>query len=120
MSKLAVPFFAPERKSHDVQIQALCPPGPAEGSAVAGRCGGRTVRMTFKHKLSVRLALLKDVLPLVSVVGLLAACEVPSPVGPTPTTYAHLYAIVTTPESVTLEPGPTLRFGADGRTPTRA
>src|SRR5439155_20650697 len=92
---------------------------PAEGSAVAGRCGGRTVRMTFKHKLSVRLALLKDVLPLVSVVGLLAACEVPSPVGPTTTTYANVYAIVTTPESVTLEPGQTLRFGAYGRTPTR-
>src|SRR5437879_11803866 len=82
MSKLAVPFFAPERKSHDVQIQALCPPGPAEGSAAAGRCGGRTVPMTFKHKLSVRLALLKDVLPLVSVVALLAACVQPTLVGP--------------------------------------
>ena len=75
--------------------------------------------MTFKHRLSVRLALLKDVLPLVSVVALLAACEEPSPVGPTTTTYINVSTIVTTPDSVTLEPGESLRFGAYGRTPTR-
>src|SRR5438132_3818830 len=119
MSKMAVPFFAPERKSHDVQIQALCPPGPAEGSAAARRCGGRTVPMTFKHKLSVRLALLKDVLPLVSVVALLAACEQPTLVGPTITTNVNVSTIVTMPDSVTLQPGQSLRFGAYGRTPTR-
>ncbi len=75
--------------------------------------------MTFKHKLSVRLALLKDVLPLVSVIALLAACEQPSPLGPTTTTNVNVSTIVTVPDSVTLQPGQSLRFGAYGRTPTR-
>src|SRR6266566_3679196 len=101
-------FLRPKRKSHDVQIQALCPPGPAEGSAAVRRCGGRKVRMTFKHKLSVRLALLKDVLPLVSVIALLAACEQPSPLGPTTTTNVNVSTIVTVPDSVTLQPGQSL------------
>jgi len=60
--------------------------------------------MTFKHKLSVRLALLKDVLPVVPVVALLAACEQPSLVGPPIKTSINVSTIVTLPDSITLDP----------------
>ena len=55
--------------------------------------------MTFKHKLSVRLALLKDLLPVVPVVALLAACEQPSLVGPPIKTNINVSKIVTVPDS---------------------
>src|SRR5438034_1773149 len=73
--------------------------------------------MTFKHKLSVRLALLKDVLPVVPVVALLAACEQPSLVGPPIKTSINVSTIVTLPDSITLDPGQTRQFASYGRTP---
>jgi uncharacterized protein YjdB len=73
--------------------------------------------MTFKHKLSVRLALLKDVLPLVPVVALLAACEVPTPVAPINTSI-NVSTVVVIPPSVTLNPGQLQQFASYGRTPT--
>src|SRR5947199_377970 len=73
--------------------------------------------MTFKHKLSVRLALLKDVLPVVPMVALLAACEQPSLVGPPIKTSINVSTIVTLPDSITLDPGQTRQFASYGRTP---
>src|SRR5437016_9525449 len=73
--------------------------------------------MTFKHKLSVRLALLKDVLPVVPVLALLAACEQPSLVGPPIKTSINVSTIVTLPDSITLDPGQTQQFASYGRTP---
>src|SRR5881398_893292 len=75
------------------------------------------VPMTFKHKLSVRLALLKDVLPVVPVLALLAACEQPSLVGPPIKTSINVSTIVTLPDSITLDPGQTRQFASYGRTP---
>src|ERR1700704_6648346 len=73
--------------------------------------------MTFKHKLSVRLALLKDVLPLVPVLALLAACEQARLAGPPIRTNINVSSIVTLPASITLEPGQNQQFASYGRTP---
>src|SRR5438552_19058217 len=73
--------------------------------------------MTFKHKLSVRLALLKDVLPVVPVLALLAACEQPSLVGPPIKTSINVSTIVNVPDSITLDTGLTRQFASYGRTP---
>ncbi|TMC55083.1 MAG: hypothetical protein E6J20_01180 [Chloroflexi bacterium] len=73
--------------------------------------------MTFKHKLSVRLALLKDVLPLVPLLGLLAACEQASMLAPPIKTNINVSTIVTVPASVNLDPGQSLQFASYGRTP---
>jgi uncharacterized protein YjdB len=71
--------------------------------------------MTFKHKLSVRLALLKDVRPLVPVLALLAACEQPM-LAPAITTSINVSQIVTVPASITLAPGQNQWFASYGRT----
>src|SRR6267143_7008252 len=73
--------------------------------------------MTFKHKLSVRLALLKDVLPLVPVLALLAACEQARLTGPPIKTNINVSSIVTVPASINLEPGQSQQFASYGRTP---
>src|SRR5882762_1983114 len=73
--------------------------------------------MTFKHKLSVRLALLKDVLTVVPLLGLLAACERASLLAPPIKTNINVSTIVTVPGSITLEPGQSKQFASYGRTP---
>jgi uncharacterized protein YjdB len=73
--------------------------------------------MTFKHKLSVRLALLKDVLPLMPLLGLLAACERASMLAPPIKTNINVSTIVTVPASVNLDPGQSKQFASYGRTP---
>ncbi|OLD40215.1 MAG: hypothetical protein AUI57_00425, partial [Candidatus Rokubacteria bacterium 13_1_40CM_2_68_8] len=74
--------------------------------------------MTFKHKLSVRLALLKDILPLVPVVALLGACELAAPVAPPIVTNINVSTVVIVPNAVTLDPGQNQQFVSYGRTPT--
>jgi len=74
--------------------------------------------MTFKHKLSVRLALLKDILPLVPVVALLGACELATPVAPPIVTNINVSTVVIVPNAVTLDPGQNQQFVSYGRTPT--
>jgi len=69
--------------------------------------------MTFKHKLSARLALLKDRWVLIPVIGLLA-CEKPLQVtGPVSSDVVQL---VVSPKSLTLFPGQTVQFVAAGLT----
>ena len=69
--------------------------------------------MTFKHKLSARMALLKDRWVLIPVIGLLA-CERPVQVtGPVSTDVVHL---VVAPKSLTLFPDQTVQFVATGLT----
>src|SRR2546427_3894419 len=69
--------------------------------------------MTFKYKLSVRLALLKDALLLASVVALFA-CEKPAFVaGPS----SVVTRVAITPPQVTLHPNQTSHFMAVGLTP---
>src|SRR5439155_17391837 len=91
-----------------------CPPGrqrfdhraDASGSVF---CGSRarseapseeTTVMTFKHKLSCRLALLKDTATL-GVLAVVASCEVPSPFGPPERQVAQVTVV---PGSLSLEP----------------
>jgi len=72
--------------------------------------------MTFKYKLSVRLALLKDALALV-LAGALCACEKPASIaGPGPAPVVTRVAI--SPRQVTVTPGQTSRFMAVGLTAT--
>jgi len=72
--------------------------------------------MTFKYKLSVRLALLKDALALV-LAGALCACEKPASIaGPGPAPVVTRVAI--SPNRITLSPGQTSRFMAVGLTAT--
>src|SRR2546425_931663 len=69
--------------------------------------------MTFKYKLSVRLALLKDALLFASVVALFA-CEKPAFVaGPS----SVVTRVAITPPQVTLHPNQTSHFMAVGLTP---
>src|SRR2546428_11728156 len=69
--------------------------------------------MTFMHKLSARMALLKDRWVLIPVIGLLA-CERPVQVtGPVSTDVVQL---VVAPKSLTLFPDQTVQFVATGLT----
>src|SRR5229473_1776415 len=69
--------------------------------------------MTFKHKLSARMALLKDRWVLIPMIGLLA-CERPVQVtGPVSTDVVQL---VVAPKSLTLFPDQTVQFVAAGLT----
>src|SRR3989442_668635 len=69
--------------------------------------------MSFKHKLSARMALLKDRWVLIPVIGLLA-CERPVQVtGPVSTDVVQL---VVAPKSLTLFPDQTVQFVAAGLT----
>src|SRR5256885_16941993 len=70
--------------------------------------------MTFKHKLSVRLALLKDLLPLVSVAALLS-CEKPVGVAG-PSTGPLVTRVALAPTQITLHPNQTTHFTAVGLT----
>ena len=70
--------------------------------------------MTFKHKLSCRLALLKDALPLLALVAL--GCE--KPVALTDSKPATVTQVVVSPDSIDLDPLQTQQFTAFGRTAT--
>ncbi|HEY6159337.1 MAG TPA: Ig-like domain-containing protein, partial [Gemmatimonadales bacterium] len=75
--------------------------------------------MTFKHKLSRRLALLKDRWALLSVTTCAAALAVwacARPVTDPQAPSSPVVRIVTLPDSVTLNPGDTRQFVAYGRT----
>ncbi len=69
--------------------------------------------MTFMHKLSRRLALLKDATALCAL-ALVASCEKPIPLGPAGPDVTRLIVV---PDSTTLEPAQTRQFAAYGRTP---
>ncbi len=69
--------------------------------------------MTFKHKLSARMALLKDRLVLIPVIGLLA-CE--KPVHVTGPVSSDVVQLVVSPKSLTLFPDQTVQFVAAGLT----
>ena len=70
--------------------------------------------MTFKHKLSCRLALMKDALPLLALVAL--GCE--KPVALTDSNPATVTQVVVSPDSIDLDPLQTQQFTAFGRTAT--
>src|SRR2546427_5182660 len=66
--------------------------------------------MAYRHKLSCRLALLRDALTVFLSVALAATCEWPSaPASP-------VAAIVVVPDSLTLDPAQNSKFAAYGRT----
>src|SRR5437762_4486759 len=107
------PFFCARKETaNDVQVQALGSPRLDERQR---SFGGREDRpMTFKYKLSARLALLKDALLLVPVAGILA-CEKPVGIaGPVPGPVVSRVALA--PTQITLHPNQTSQFTAVGLT----
>ena len=70
--------------------------------------------MTFKHKLSCRLALMRDALLLLASVVALASCEVPAAGLSDPV--HQVVQVIVTPESLSLDPAQHMTFAAYGRT----
>jgi hypothetical protein len=70
--------------------------------------------MTFKHKLSCRLAIMRDALSLLAFGVALASCEVPA-AGPGDPVHSVVQVIVA-PESLSLDPTQQVKFAAYGRT----
>jgi uncharacterized protein YjdB len=69
--------------------------------------------MTFMHKLSCRLALMRDALLLLASVGAIQSCEVPSANATDP---AHpVVQVIVVPESLSLDPAQHMQFAAYGR-----
>jgi len=66
--------------------------------------------MAYRHKLSCRLALLRDALTVFLAVALAATCEWPSAPA------SRVAAIVVVPDSLTLDPAQNAKFAAYGRT----
>jgi hypothetical protein len=69
--------------------------------------------MAFKHKLSRRLALMRDRSPFIGALAPVVACEpalgLTNPAG-------HVVQLVVVPESVSLDPAQSVGFPAYGRT----
>ena len=70
--------------------------------------------MTFKHKLSCRLALMRDSLPLLAAVVALVSCQLPSARSGDPG--VPIIQVVILPESLSLDPWQQQKFVAYGRT----
>ncbi len=66
--------------------------------------------MAYRHKLSCRLALLRDALTVFLAVALAATCEWPSAPA------SRVATIVVVPDSLTLDPAQNAKFAAYGRT----
>src|SRR4029077_4187034 len=70
--------------------------------------------MTFKHKLSCRLALMRDSLPLPAAVVALVSCQLPTARSGDPG--VPIIQVVLLPESLSLDPWQQQKFVAYGRT----
>ena len=69
--------------------------------------------MTFMHKLSCRLALIRDSLSVITAAAAILSCEVPAVNGSAPA--QQVVKIIVVPESLSLDPTQQIKFAAYGR-----